>query len=554
MSHIYKFFLKISIFAFIISAGAFFLPGEAGAVAPPLDPGKPAPRNLFLSGGGANNYGAMVLPSASASNGTLRAMGGGVGTTLAEYLKTNKNASLIVIPVEFSDVKMSASGLSAIRLMAEEMCRFFNSQSGGRISLTASTAPRVYKLNNTMGYYGLSDDAESLVRDAVAQSDAEIDFSNYQCVMVAHAGYGDETNPSDNGTSDIWSKYWYSGGYNAIVTGDGVSVNGATVVPELEYEGVSPLGIICHEFGHQLGLPDLYDTSYSTEGGIGRWSLMATGAYNGTPRGSKPALLDPWCRKRLGWVSYEKLSGDYKDFNFESNRVYQLAADGLEPPADYFLLEKRGKAAGTYDEGLPGEGLLIYHVNAVTERENSLSPNNYTPGLIWLVCANAKDHLTVNPRSKVRGLDTDPYPAASNDEFYAYSSPASKTWKGNDSGAAVRNIKRISGGASLMITADIYSGQGAPKFFRTGSFLTPGVPGGIVLTAKPSAQISGKLNAHITDSAFTSSEVTLTPAAGGKYYYALLRSSAKPTRLTLTLTGVRASDSQQVSEEHTFYY
>ncbi|EKD68763.1 MAG: hypothetical protein ACD_47C00450G0001, partial [uncultured bacterium] len=130
----------------------------------------------------------------------------------------------------------------------------------------------------------------------------------------------------------------------------------------------------------------------------------------------------------------------------------------------------------------------------------------------------------------------------------------SKTWKGNDSGAAVRNIKRISGGASLMITADIYSGQSAPKFFRTGSFLTPGVPGEIVLTARPSAQISGKLNAHITDSAFTSGEVTLTPAAGGKYYYALLRSSAKLTRLTLTLMGVRASDSQQVSEEHTFYY
>jgi len=553
MSYIYKFFLKTALFAVIISAGALFMPGGAAAVAPPLDPGKPAPRNLFISDG-ANNYGAMVLPSARASNGTGRAMGGGIGTTLAEYLKTNKNASLIVIPVEFSDVKMNAAGISAIRLMAEEMCRFFNSQSGGRVSLTAVTAPRVYKLSNTMGYYGSSDDAESLVRHAVAQSDAEIDFSKHQCVMVAHAGYGDETNPSDSGTSDIWSKYWYSGGYNAVTTGDGVSINGATVVPELEYESVSPLGIICHEFGHQLGLPDLYDTSYSTEGGIGRWSLMATGAYNGTPKGSKPALLDPWCRKRLGWTDYEKLSGNYKDFTFESGKVYQLAADGAEPSSDYFLLEKRGKAAGTYDEGLPGEGLLIYHVNAVSERENSLSPNNYSPGLIWLVCANAKDHLTVSPRSKVRGLDTDPYPALANNEFYAYSSPPAKTWKGSHSSAAVRNINKISGGSTLMITADIYSGQSAAEFFRTGSFLTPGVSDGIILMARPSAAIIGNLSAHITDSAFTTGEITLTPASGGKYYYTLLRPRAKLSRLTLTLKGLRSSDSQPISEEHTFYY
>lgn len=541
--------INSSFLSAILASSVFVFHGEALAVAPPLDPGATVPGHL-TSARPSQGYGAMI--AAPSKSGPSRAMGGGIGSTLAEFLKNSPNASLIIVPVEFSDVKMGPSGLPAISSMTADMCRFFNSQSGGGISLTSVTAPRVYKLANSMGYYGVSDDAEALVRDAVAAADYEIDFSKFQCVMVAHAGYGDETNPADGGTRDIWSRYWYSGGYNSIATGDGVSINGATIVPELEYEGVSPLGIICHEFGHQLGLPDLYDTSYSTEGGIGRWSLMATGAYNGSPKGSKPALLDPWCRRRLGWIEYEKLSGALKDFSFETGKVYQIAADASNPSRDYFLLEKRGRAAGTYDEGLPGEGLLIYHVNASPERENSLNPNNYTPGLIWLMCANGGGHLTVSPRSKVRGLDTDPYPAPSNDGFYAYSSPSSKTWDGNDSGVSIRNIRKISSGASLTVTADVGTVSAQTAFFRAGSFAVPGVAGRIIVVVRPSEALTAA--PEIANASAPGPPVVTAPGAGGKYYYAVLTASGGAGKLTVTLSGTRKSDSATVSEEHALYY
>ncbi|HOT77640.1 MAG TPA: M6 family metalloprotease domain-containing protein, partial [Candidatus Wallbacteria bacterium] len=431
-------FNKILLIAFFFSIyflASFLFSDAAFAVAPPLDVQKAVPPDLLPAS--PRGYGAMVSPAGATGRGVFYSMGDGAGVNLVDYIKTNGSVSIIVIAVEFSDVKMTPAGFAGINSMLGEMCRFFVQQSNQKLNFIAYPSPRVYKLNNTMGRYGNSDDAEALVRDAVAACDGEVDFSKYQCVMVAHAGYGDETNPSDYGTSDIWSKYWYSSGY-PVSTADGVNVSGATIVPELEYEGVSPLGVICHEFGHQLGLPDLYDTSYSTEGGIGRWSLMATGAYNGVPKGSRPALLDPWCRKRLGWVEYEKLSGDYRDFNFETGRVYQIVSGAAGSAQDYFLFEKRFKDPAGYDAGLPGEGLLIYHVNAVSERENSLSPNNYSPGLIWLMCANGKDHLTASPRSKIRGLETDPYPAGDSRDFYFYSVPSSKTWSGMESGVAVR--------------------------------------------------------------------------------------------------------------------
>ncbi len=537
-----------------VLASIFIFHGFAAAIAPPLDEGKTLPRTLMTERSFPGAHGAMISPASSRRGGASQAIGGGVGTNLADYIKTNKSVRVITIMVEFTDVKMSPAGLAGINSMTAEMSRFFELQSNGKILISSTASPKVYNLSKTMGSYGNSDDAESLVRDAVAASDGDIDFSGYQCVMVAHAGYGDETNPADSSTQDIWSRYWYSYGYNSINTSDGVKIDGATIVPEFEYEGVSPLGVICHEFGHQLGLPDLYDTSYSTEGGIGRWSLMATGAYNGVPRGSKPAILDPWCRKKLGWTEYETLSGVYDTFNFEFNKVYQIAADGLNPPLDYFLFEKRAITPGSYDEGLPGEGLLIYHVNATAGNESSLSPNNNKPGLIWLVCANAGDHLTVTPRSKVRGLNTDPYPIAGNTDFYSHSNPSSKTWTGGDSNIALRNIKRTSSGASLAITADIYSGAQPAQFFGASSFTVPGVDTNIILMVKPQTALEGDLTVSFSNSPYINGEFKLTESSAGKYYYTLLKLSSKPGRLEITLKGVKKENKQTVSERRVLYY
>src|SRR5256712_3836672 len=64
----------------------------------------------------------------------------------------------------------------------------------------------------------------------------------------------------------------------------------------------SPLGVSVHEFGHDLGLPDLYDTDYSSDG-AGIWDVMSEGAWNGAPRGSSPPMFSAWSKIRLGWLT-----------------------------------------------------------------------------------------------------------------------------------------------------------------------------------------------------------------------------------------------------------
>lgn len=66
------------------------------------------------------------------------------------------------------------------------------------------------------------------------------------------------------------------------------------------------VGVFAHEFGHDLGLPDLYD--YFGENGTGFWTLMSSGSWLGDGKddiGSKPSHMSAWEKFQLGWLSYE---------------------------------------------------------------------------------------------------------------------------------------------------------------------------------------------------------------------------------------------------------
>ena len=126
-------------------------------------------------------------------------------------------------------------------------------------------------------------------------------------VSIVHAGIGEEAAGS-GGTEEtpdaIWSHHSYiaSSGENARQT-DGVTFSEYSIQPEYVHEpGDSTIGVFVHEFGHALGLPDLYDTTYATDG-IGAWGAMATGAWLGPDgKGGAPAPLTSWSRVFLGWA------------------------------------------------------------------------------------------------------------------------------------------------------------------------------------------------------------------------------------------------------------
>ncbi|MBN3553965.1 immune inhibitor A [Fictibacillus nanhaiensis] len=117
-------------------------------------------------------------------------------------------------------------------------------------------------------------------------------------LMVIHAGVGQEAGGGKLGNDAIWSHRWVLGSNPYSVPGTTASVPywggkmaawDYTVEPE---DGA--VGVFAHEFGHDLGLPDEYDTQYTGDGEpVASWSIMSGGSWNGKIAGTEPTSFSP---------------------------------------------------------------------------------------------------------------------------------------------------------------------------------------------------------------------------------------------------------------------
>ncbi len=134
-------------------------------------------------------------------------------------------------------------------------------------------------------------------------------------MQFVHAGEGNEAGGGALGDDAIWSHSWFAY-YNLIgsagpspdylvggvqIGGSSYWVNKYTIQPEN-----GGVGVFAHEYGHDLGLPDLYD--YTGENSVGFWSLMGSGSWLSAGNediGSKPNHMGVWEKFQLGWLNYE---------------------------------------------------------------------------------------------------------------------------------------------------------------------------------------------------------------------------------------------------------
>jgi immune inhibitor A len=258
------------------------------------------------------------------------------------------------------------------------MYDYYREASYGQTSILGAVGPRWYRSSYSISEYGADsssgvDDLNGpiyrLVTEAVQLADADIDFSNYDedgdgvvdHLIVVHSGNGQETLPTANA---IWSHHWAvvdadtsAPGSQELTTNDGVQVYGYTMLSE-----DSPMGVFAHEFGHDLGLPDLYDTDDSSDG-VGDWDIMAGGSWLGFPQGSRPALPSAFSKVKLGWVDPVVVDVALTDQTipsvWDNPVIYKLPIGDLD--GEYFLVENRQQQG--YDTNVPGSGLLIWHVD-----------------------------------------------------------------------------------------------------------------------------------------------------------------------------------------------
>lgn len=152
---------------------------------------------------------------------------------------------------------------------------------------------------------------------------------------------------------------------------------------DLGMEPFPPL-VAFHEFAHLLRLYDLYDYAYYYDH-IGAWDLMADGTHDGY------GGLNAFQRWKAGWIDVKTIDaeGTYyvDDVNGDgTNKAYMIKIpEGRE---EYIFVENRQrKGADSYFEGVPGEGLVFYHLNNARPYKhffNTLYGEYRAPGILVL--------------------------------------------------------------------------------------------------------------------------------------------------------------------------
>jgi len=345
------------------------------------------------------------------------------------------------------------------------MKEYYDEISYGNFTLDGSTGGW-YQSSYTMSQ--AKDNARLYVSEIAQLADADFDYSQYDNdgpdnipnsgdddgyvdgIAVVYSGCGAEWYPGNN---NLWPHCSSLGSY-AYTTND-ISANGNYIIvssyfvsPELYGGGdcntnlIRPMGVYAHEFGHILGLPDLYDRDDSSEG-IGYWCLMAAGSWNGVA-GDTPAHMSTWCKKEMGWLNPTNYSSDIDNVEIAQIENNPYAIQIWEDDyfhSRYFLIENRQLTG--FDSEIPGSGLLIYHI----DENQGFGHDSWSLGsandneLSKLVDLEEADGLDDLDSLVNRGDNGDPYPGSSNNyNFNDFSYPNSFGPGNVSTGITITNI------------------------------------------------------------------------------------------------------------------
>jgi immune inhibitor A len=380
---------------------------------------------------------------------------GAVGSYKALVLLVKFSDNPSVVSPSFFDSLVFANQPHCVRSYYQEVS--YGTLDIVTLNLPSSTAwytaPHTYSyyVDGQYGLYGAyPHNSQKLVEDLVDLADPVVDFSDYDndgdgyvdALIVVHAGQGAEYTGD---TSDIWSHSWgVNWFWSSSNLKDGVRIGSYTMQPEYWLHAYDmTCGVYCHELGHNFGLPDLYDLGYDSYG-IGKWSLMAVGCWNGT-LGNSPAHPDAYCMDRLGYVSPIVVTvntSGVKIPDIENSPVaFKLWTSGL-PLSQYFLVSNRQRVG--YDAALPYSGLLIWHIDESISDEGA-NDRQWYPGYTsyghYKVALKQADGLWQLEKMISAGNAGDPFPGNGGYRtFDGTTNPNSNDYAGGETHVAVYNI------------------------------------------------------------------------------------------------------------------
>lgn len=269
-------------------------------------------------------------------------------------------------------------------------------------------------------------DALKLVEDQVTENDIKSfcsDGTTIDCVYIVYAGLGQ--NDGGDGTT-VWANCWTTDG----ATLGGKKVRWYTMSGELSpvkikdgtIPAVNGLGVICHEFSHSLGLPDMYPTAtsaYLDNQEMEYWDLMDGGEY--TYNGFCPTAYTAFEKEQMGWpVDIKPLDSDASVTMTKSTEQGGTAYKIVNPQNDkeeYLMLEYIQQKG--WNKHLFGNGLLVYHVCLPSETLYSSTHLNNAPGYPGMAVVPAdgaclSSYIKANENDYGNSLKGDLFPGTGN--------------------------------------------------------------------------------------------------------------------------------------------
>ncbi|MEW6577707.1 MAG: M6 family metalloprotease domain-containing protein, partial [Chloroflexota bacterium] len=399
------------------------------------------------------------------------------------------------------------------------------------------TAPQTYSYyvngQHCLGSYPRN--CQRLTEDVVALVNPVVNFANYDnngdgyvdTVFIIHSGTGAEANGGDPNT--IWSHSWWT--YSEPLV-DGVRVGSYTTEPEYWFTpGDMTHGVYVHELGHAFGLPDLYDIDNSSRG-VGNWSLMSGGSWNGI-LGNSPAHLDAWSRVYLEFnpvVDITTTGGTISLPNVEQNRANAIYRFNSGKANEYWLLENRQKIGS--DAALPGSGLLIWHVDdnlSGSNRYECKQVNNYqcTTGQHFRVALEQADGALDLEYNRNQGDGGDPFPGSTGNIAFNFTTNPNTTSYYSTTNWGLR-LSSISPSSSTMTAYLDNPGNQAPLLLSPadGSTTSNNTPTFTweAVSGATSYRIQADNNADFSSPAINSTRTSptyarVTPLPDGLYYW-----------------------------------
>lgn len=389
-----------------------------------------------------------------------------------------------------------------------------------------------YTLSQNQLYYaGNAEDTgedanpRAMIKEAcqlAKEANPDLDFSRYDndgdgfvdnCYVI-YAGYSEASTANGD---DMWPHSWTMG--DDVFEIDGVKIDEYSCSAELvgmpgapEEPTMDGIGTFTHEFGHILGLSDMYDTDDYTNGyGVdpGAYSLYASGSYNNDSR--TPPCLMAFERFQMGWIDTNTELTELKDpedvklDNISTNKARYINAQpdrDVATGVEWFILENRQQTG--WDSYIPAHGLLITHFDYTQESYAEYwsvnGPNNNAKHrCMYIKAADGVDD------ENSRAGDTYPGTSAST-EFTDTSTPNSLNWNNEPVNVPITNITEQDG----IIRFQVGGGTSTWDFVKTN------VPTDIRdVSATFTAEMSGN-TAEVTETGFCWS-LEETPTVEGEH-------------------------------------